>query len=388
MDFELSPAQRRTQQRARDFAQGEVAPLARQMEEEGRVRPELVARMAELGFLGGPLPARYGGSGLDYLSMALVYEELGRACSSVRGFVAVHVGLHSMCIADWGNEEQLQAYLPRLARGDLRGCYALTEPNAGSDVASLETAARRDGDTYVLNGMKHWISNAMEADVAIVFATLDRSLRHRGITAFLVPMDTPGLRRERMTDRQLGHGASDHARLYFEECRVPARQRLGGEGDGFKVAMGALDHGRLGVAAGALGVAQACLDACLDFARRRVQFGKPIGEFEMIQQVLADMATETEAARFLVYRAAAEKASGVRNTAHVSMAKLYATEVATRAANEAVLLHGSYGYSNASPVERYLRDIKGHQIYEGTSHIQRIVIARAALKGELELDHA
>ncbi|MDE3077187.1 MAG: acyl-CoA dehydrogenase family protein, partial [Chloroflexota bacterium] len=307
--------------------------------------------------------------------------EIGRACSSVRGFLAVHVGLHSMAIVEWGNEEQKQAYLPKLARGELRGCYALTEPEAGSDVANMQTTARRDGDSYVLNGLKHWISNSMEADLAVVFATIDPSLRHKGITAFLVPTGTPGFRRDRLMAQQLGHRASDHARITCEECRVPASARLGEEGAGFKVAMGALDHGRLGVAAGAVGVAQACVDECVSFANRRVQFGKPIGEFEMIQQVIADMLTETEAARLLVYRAADQKTRGLRNTAETSMAKLFATEVAARAANQAVLLHGSYGYSNNSPVERYLRDIKGYQIYEGTSHIQRIVIARAALKG-------
>ncbi|MHB8621713.1 MAG: acyl-CoA dehydrogenase family protein, partial [Chloroflexota bacterium] len=380
MDFELSAEQRQIRDRARRFAEDEVAPLARQMDQQGRIPAHLIARMGELGFLGGTIPVEFGGSGLDHLSMALIYEEVGRACSSVRGFLAVHVGLHSMCLVEWGSSEQKRSFLPGLASGQLRGCYALTEPEAGSDVASMRTTARREDGCYVLNGLKHWISNAMEADMAIVFATVEPQLRHKGITAFLLPTTTRGLRRERMTEQQLGHRASDHVRMYFEECRVPDSARLGEEGAGFKVAMSALDHGRLGVAAGAVGVAQACVDACLDFGRQRVQFGKPIGEFEMIQQVIADMVTETEAARLLVYRAAYQKTGGIRNTAETSMAKLFATEVAARAANEAVLLHGSYGYSNTYPVERYLRDIKGYQIYEGTSHIQRIVIARAALR--------
>ncbi len=383
MDFELTTEQRHIRDVARAFAQDEVAPVARLMDEEGVIPDRIIRRMAELGFLGGTVPVEYGGSGLSPLEMALVYEELGRACSSVRGFLAVHLGLHSMAIAGWGSEEQKRTYLPKLARAELRGCYALTEPNAGSDVSSMEATARREGDSYVLNGVKHWISNALHADLAVVFATIDRELKHKGITAFLVPTSTPGLRRQPMPGRQLGHCASDHVRMTFEDCRVPLGNRLGAEGDGFKVAMSALDHGRLGVAAGAVGVGQACVDECLTFARQRVQFGKPIGEFEMIQQAIADMATEVEAARLLVYRAAAGRARGQRNTAEVSMAKLFASEVAARAANQAVLLHGSYGYSNESPVERYLRDIKGYQIYEGTSHIQRIVIARAALKGEL-----
>lgn len=383
MNFELSTEQQRIQERARTFAQQEVAPIARHMDEAGEIPSQLIDRLAELGFLGGTIPVAYGGSGFPELEMALVYEELGRACSSVRGFLAVHLGLHSMAIVEWGSEHQKCAYLPQLARGELRGCYALTEPNAGSDVAAMETVARREGDDYVLNGVKHWISNALQADLVLVFATLDRSLRHKGITAFLLPTSTPGLRLEPMPGRQLGHRASDHARLTFDDCHVAADWRVGEEGQGFKVAMGALDHGRLGVAAGAVGVAQACVDACVAFAKERVQFDKPIGEFEMIQQAIADMVTDVEAARLLVYRAAAGKDQGRRNTAEISMAKLFATEIATRAANEAVLVHGSAGYSNQTPVERYLRDIKGYQIYEGTSHIQRIVIARAALKGEL-----
>ncbi|MBI4445244.1 MAG: acyl-CoA dehydrogenase family protein [Acidobacteria bacterium] len=383
MDFALTEQQQQWRHKARDFATQEVAPIVREMDEKGFIPPALILRMGELGFTGGPLPKEYGGCGMDYVSMALVYEEIGRVCSSVRGFLAVHVGLHAMCIRDWGTAEQKRRWLPELAGARHRGCYALTEPNAGSDVANMETTCRREGEYYVINGMKQWISNAMEADAAIVFATSDRALRHKGINAFVVDTNTPGFRREKMTDRQLGHNASDHARIYLDNVRIHESQRLGAEGDGFKVAMGALDHGRLGVAAGAVGVGQACLDASLEFARNRVQFGQPIGQFQMIQQVLAEMATEIEAARLLVYRAAAQKDSGKRNTTETSMAKFFATEAATRAANEAVLLHGSYGYSNSSPVERYLRDIKGYQIYEGTNHIQRIIIARAMLKGEV-----
>lgn len=376
MDFSLTMAQRDIQARARAFAQQEVAPLARDADERGVFPLPLVRRMGELGFLAGPIAPEYGGAGMDYLSFALVYEELGRADSSVRGFLAVHAGLVSLCIRDWGDEEQRRRYLPRLATGESIGCYCLTEPGAGSDAAAIETTARDEGDSFVLNGEKIWITNGNLADVAVVFASSDRAARHRGVSAFLIAMNTPGLRRVKMDGKELGHRAADHAHVIFDECRVPKSALLGKLGEGFKVAMSALDHGRLGVAAGAVGVAQACLDACVDFARTRRQFGKRIGDFEMIQASLADMAADVDAARMLVYRAAWMKDQGLPTTRETSIAKLFATEAAVRAASEAVLIHGGRGYSNIYPVERYYRDIKGLQIYEGTSHIQRIVIAR------------
>ena len=376
MNFSLTPEQQQIQARAQAFAQQEVAPLAREADERGEFPLHLVRRMGELGFLGGPIGTEYGGQALDYLSFALVYEELGRADSSVRGFLAVHAGLVSLCIRDWGTEEQKRRYLPRLASGAWIGCYCLTEPNAGSDAASMETTAREEADGYVLNGEKLWITNGNIADLAIVFATRDPAARHRGVCAFLVETNTPGFRREQMDGVELGHRASDHARIVFEECRVPRSALLGEAGQGFKVAMSALDHGRLGVAAGALGVAQACLDACVEFTRTRRQFGKRIADFEMIQANLADMAADVEAARLLVYRAAWMKQQGLPTTKETSIAKLFATEAAVKAASDAVLIHGGRGYSNLYPVERHYRDIKGLQIYEGTSHIQRIVIAR------------
>ncbi len=380
MDFTLTAQQQRTQTLAREFARAEVAPLAREADETRAFPLHLVKRMGELGLLAAPVPTDYGGAGLDYVSTALIYEELGWADSSVRGFLAVHCGLVSMCIHDRGTEEQRRRYLPKLATGERIGCYCLTEPNAGSDAASMETTATEDGDDYVLNGQKIWITNGNIADVAIVFATRNRAERHKGICAFLVETDTPGFHREPMAGIELGHRASDHATIRFDNCRVPKANLLGAAGDGFKVAMNALDHGRLGVAAGAVGVHQACLDACLDFARTRQQFGQPIGNFEMIQQVITDMAADLEAARLLTYRAAWLKDQGSRSTRETSVAKLFATEAALEAASQAVLLHGGRGYSNQYPVERYYRDIKGLQIYEGTSHIQRIVIARDLLK--------
>ncbi|MBE7554686.1 MAG: acyl-CoA dehydrogenase family protein [Anaerolineales bacterium] len=382
MNFELTPAQQQIQARARQFAQEEVAPLAREADEKGEFPAHLVRRMGELGFLAGPIGPDYGGTGMDYVSFALVYEELGRVDSSVRGFLAVHAGLVSLCLADWGSAEQKQRYLPRLASGELIGCYCLTEPNAGSDAAGMESTAREEEGSYVLNGEKIWITNGNLADVALIFASRDRAARHKGICAFVVETNTPGFRREKMTGQELGHRASDHARIILEECRVPKSALLGGPGQGFKVAMSALDHGRLGVAAGALGVAQACLDACVSFARQRRQFGQRIGDFQMIQATIADMAAEVEASRLLVYRAAWLKQQGRPTTRETSIAKLFATEIAVRAASEAVLIHGGRGYSNEYPVERYYRDIKGLQIYEGTSHIQRIVIAREVIGRE------
>lgn len=391
MNFALTPEQQGVQARARDFAQNEVAPLAREADERREFPRHLVGRLAELGFLAGPVPPEYGGAGLDYVSFATVYEELGRADSSVRGFLAVHAGLVSMCINDWGTPEQKERYLPRLASGEWIGCYCLTEPNAGSDAGSMETSARREGDTWVLNGQKIWITNGNIADLAIIFARMTPfpalpleggGGRHRDICAFLVETGTPGFERERMPGQELGHRASDHAVITLRDCRVPDSALLGPVGAGFKVAMSALDHGRLGVAAGAVGVGQACLDACIEFARTRRQFGQRIGDFEMIQQVIADMSADIEAARLLTYRAAWVKQQGLRSTRETSTAKLFATEAAVRAANQAVLLHGGRGYSNLYPVERYYRDIKGLQIYEGTSHIQRIVIARELIGKE------
>lgn len=382
MDFELSPEQRRWQEIARRFAQEEVAPLARASDEQRRFSPELVRRMGELGLLGGPLEREYGGSGMDYVSFALVAEELGRVDSSVRGFLTVHVGLVTLCIREWGTEEQRQRYLPGLASGALIGCYALTEPEAGSDAASIQTTARETADGYVLNGEKVWITNGGVADVAIVMATRDATQRHKGICAFLVETSTAGLSRERMPGQELGHRGSDHARLRFTDCHIPASALLGQAGSGFTVAMSGLDRGRLGVAAGAVGVGQACLDACVTFARERRQFGKRLGDFQMTQATIADMAAEIEAARLLTYRAAWLKDRGQPATRETSIAKLYATEAAARAAAEAVTLHGSRGYSNEYPVERYLRDIKGMQIYEGASNIQRIIIARELLGRE------
>ncbi len=377
--------QQHIRQRAREFAQREVAPVVRQADEERRFPYSLIRRMGELGLLGGLIPREYGGSGFDHLSMALVYEELGRVDSSIRGFVTVQCSLVATSIWRWGTEEQRRTFLPRLASGEWIGCYCLTEPQAGSDVASLRTEVRQDGESFVLNGEKIWITNGLSADVGIVLATHDRSQRHRGISAFLIRLDAPGIFRERMPGVELGHRASEHARIVFRECRVPRSALLGEVGEGFRVAMSALDCGRIGVAAGAVGILQACVEACVAFAKTRVQFGQRIGEFQMVQKAIADMQTDLEAARLLTYRAAWLLDRGERATREIAVAKLFATEAAVRAASEAVLLHGGRGYSNEYPVERYYRDAKGLQIYEGTSYIQRIIIARDLLREQQEV---
>jgi len=383
MDFALTPTQSRWQEIARAFAQDEVAPLAREADETGTFVHALVSRLAFHGLLGGTQAREYGGAGMDYVSFALVCEELGRVDSSVRGFLTVHAGLVAGCIQDWGTEAQKRVYLPRLAQGELLGCYCLTEPEAGSDAASMQTLARVGPDGYTLDGEKIWITNGNVAHLALVFATRDPSARHQGVCAFLVEANTPGFKRERMPGQELGHRGSDHAHITLQGCRVPDSALIGQAGEGFKVAMSALDRGRLGVAAGAVGLGQACLDACVDFARSRRQFGKRIGDFQMVQAAIANMAAEIEAARLLTYRAAWLQDQGRSATKATSIAKLYATEAASRAASEAVIVLGNRGYSNVYPVERYYRDIKGMQIYEGTSYIQRVIIARELLGREV-----
>lgn len=382
MDFELSPEQQRIQTLARDFANNEVMPLAREADETGVFPSQLIGRMAELGFLGGPISTEYGGSAMDALSFALVCEELGRADSSVRGLLTVHASLVSGCLEQWGTPEQKQRFLPRLTSGEWIGCYCLTEPDAGSDAANIQTTAAADGEDYLLDGEKIWITNGNSAKLAIVFATIDRGARHKGICAFLVETDAKGVHREKMPGVELGHRASDHAHITFEQCRVTSSALLGMPGEGFKVAMSALDRGRLGVAAGAVGIGQACLDACVTWARERRQFGRRLGDFQMVQATIANMAADIAAARLLVYQAAWLVDRDRPATQAASSAKLFATEAAARAASEAVSLYGNRGYSSVYPVERYYRDIKGLQIYEGASNIQRIILARELIGRE------
>ncbi|HRA19787.1 MAG TPA: acyl-CoA dehydrogenase family protein [Anaerolineae bacterium] len=381
MNFRPSPQQDHWRAVATAFARDEVMPRARQADADRVFPVDLVKRMGQLGLLAGPVDPRWGGSGMDHLSFAMVYEALGYADAAVRGFLSVHGGLVSQCIAEHGTEDQKSNWLPRLSTGEVIGCYCLTEPGAGSDAGAIVSEARAVDGGYVLSGDKVWITNGNIAHLALVFArdpaiAAPSDRLHRQICAFLVPTASAGFHRERMTDLELGHRAADHALIRFQDLRVPNDAMLGAAGEGFKIAMSALDHGRLGVAAGAVGLGQACLDQALDFAADRRAFGRNIGEFQMIQAALADMATDVEAARHLVHRAAWNKDQGLPSTRETSMAKLHATEAALRAADQAVLILGGRGYANAYPVERHWRDAKGLQIYEGTSHIQRIVVAR------------
>jgi alkylation response protein AidB-like acyl-CoA dehydrogenase len=382
MDFGLEPRHEEVRALARRLAEEVVAPAARRADEERRFDRSVVDALGRAGILGGPLPAEHGGGGWDDVSFALCCEELGRADASVRGFVCVHVGLVARTILDHGTAEQKARWLPGLASGKRLGAYALTEEGAGSDAAAVATTARKTKDGWVLDGEKVWITNGGVADLVVVYATVDPALRHKGITAFVLEGKVKGLSRKPMPGVELGHRGSDHARLVLKGVKVAAGNVLGPVGGGFTVAMQALDHGRLGVAAGAVGIHAALLDLVAEFARNRRQFGKRIGDFQMVQERIADMAADLEASRLLVLRTAWERSRGIRNAAGVAAAKLFATEAAQRAATEAVLLLGSRGYSSESPVERHYRDIQGLRIYEGTNLVQRIILAREILGKE------
>jgi alkylation response protein AidB-like acyl-CoA dehydrogenase len=378
-DFELTPDQELIRSSAREFVEREIVPFARDWDRAEELDRGIVGKLAEVGFLGGALPEEHGGLGLDTISYCLVMEELGRADSSVRGIVSVNVGLAGKTIARFGSEQQKREWLPKLASGEALGCYALTEPGSGSDPASLVTRARRDGDDWVIDGSKTFITLGSWAGLALVFArTGDEGAR--GISCFLVPTDSAGYD-ARPIKGKLGLRAQDTAEVFLDGVRVPAASLLGEEGGGFRVAMSALDVGRISLAAGSVGIAQGCLDASIAYAREREQFGGPIGRFQLVQELIADMAVETEAARFLVWRAASLADRGERHTLESSVAKYYASEVSVRAANAAVQVHGGYGYVDEYPVGKYLRDARVTTLYEGTSQIQKLIIGRA-LTGE------
>ncbi len=379
MDFTLTPEQELIRASAREFCEREIVPYARDWDRSERMDEGIVPKLAGIGFLGCALPEEHGGMGLDTISYCLVMEELGRADSSVRGIVSVNNGLAGKTIAKWGTDEQQAEWLPRMASGEALGCYGLTEPGSGSDPASLVTRAVRDGDEWVIDGSKIFITLGSWAGVALVFARTGGE-GPRGITCFLVPTDSPGFS-ARKIDGKLGLRAQDTAELFFDGVRVPDSARLGDEGAGFKVAMSALDNGRISLAAGAVGVAQACVDASVAYASERTQFGKQLAQFQLIQELIADMAVETEAARMMAWRAAALADRGESYTLAASQAKYYASEVAVRAANAALQVHGGYGYVDEFPVARYLRDARVLTLYEGTSQIQKLLIGRA-LTGE------
>jgi len=379
MDFTLTSEQELIRRSAREFCDREIVPNARDWDRSERMDEGIVPKLAEIGFLGCALPEEYGGMGLDTISYCLVMEELGRADSSVRGIVSVNNGLAGKTIAKWGTDEQKRQWLPGLASGETLGCYGLTEPGSGSDPASLVTRATRDGGEWVIDGSKIFITLGSWAGVALVFARSGGE-GPRGITCFLVPTGSPGFS-ARKIDGKLGLRAQDTAELFFDSVRVPDSARLGDEGAGFKVAMSALDNGRISLAAGAVGLAQACVDASVAYATERQQFGKPLAQFQLIQELIAEMAVETEAARMLAWRAAALADRGESFTLAASQAKYYASEVAVRAANAALQVHGGYGYVDEFPVARYLRDARVLTLYEGTSQIQKLLIGRA-LTGE------
>jgi len=379
VDFALTEEQQLIRQTARAFCDAEITPYAAEWDRNERIDREIVAKLAELGFLAAALPEQHGGMGLDLVSYALVIEEIGRADSNVRGIVSVSNGLYGKTVARWGSDEQRARLLPGLAAGTELGCYALTEPGAGSDPGGLETRAERDGDDWVLKGQKIFITLGSWAAHALVFARTGEA-GPRGITCFVVPTDADGFE-ARPIKGKLGLRAQDTAELFLDGVRVPDENRIGELGSGFKVAMSALDHGRISLGAGCVGIAQGCLDASVAYTRERRQFGRPVASFQLVQELLADIAVETEAARLLVWRAAAAADRGEPHTVEASMAKYFASEVAVRAANAAVQAHGGYGYVDEYPVGKYLRDARVTTLYEGTSQIQKLLIGRA-LTGE------
>lgn len=379
VDFTLSPEQELIRESAREFCDREIQPFARDWDRAEELPRELVAKLAGAGFLAASLAEELGGGGLDSVSYTLLCEELGRADSSVRGIVSVSNGLFGKTVAKWGTEEQRAAWLPRLASGEALGCYALTEPGCGSDAAALATRAVRDGDGWALTGSKVFITLGSWAAVAIVFARTGGE-GPRGITAFLVPTDAAGFETHPLKGK-LGLRAQDTAELSLDGVRVPDSARLGDEGQGFKVAMSALDNGRISLAAGCVGIAQGCLETSVAYAKERVAFKRPIAGFQLVQELLAEMHVDTEAARLLTWRAAALADAGKPYTTEASVAKWFASEASVRAANAAVQVLGGYGYVDEYPVAKYLRDARVTTLYEGTSQIQKLIVGRA-LTGE------
>ncbi|HOL16370.1 MAG TPA: acyl-CoA dehydrogenase [Bacillota bacterium] len=379
MDFNLTEEQLMIRESVREFAQKEVAPRAIEMDRNGEIPLELIQKMARMGFLGIPIPEEYGGEGGSFLSYIIAIEELSRACASTGVTVETHTSLGTEPILNWGTEEQKKKYLPRLASGEMIGSFALTEPNAGSDAGGLETVAVEEEDCWVLNGSKIFISNSGLADLCIVMAMTDKSKGTKGISAFIVETSTPGFIIGKQEDK-MGIRASKTAALTFEDCRVPKENLLGKPGEGFKIALHSLDGGRVAIAAQALGIAKCAYDRALEYAKERVQFGKPIASFQAIQMMLAEMATEIQAARMLTYHAAWLKDQGERITKEAAMAKYYASSVAMKQSTNAVQIFGGYGYIRENGVERLMRDAKITEIYEGTNEIQKIVIAGQILR--------
>jgi butyryl-CoA dehydrogenase len=379
MNFDLTDEQELIRDMVREFAAAEVAPIAAEIDREHRFPEELLPKMAALNLLGMPFPEELGGAGADHVSYVIALEELARVCATTSLIVSVHTSLGTWPIFEFGTPAQKDRYLPDLTTGRRLAAFALTEPGAGTDVAAGTATAVLSGDEYVLNGSKIFITNGGYADVFIVMAKTDPTKGARGISAFIVEKDSPGLSVGE-GERKLGIRASSTPPLYFADCRVPKNALLGEEGKGFKVAMQTLDGGRIGISAQALGIAQGALDASIAYAKERFQFGKPLASFQAIQWMIADMATEIDAARFLVYRAASCADKGRSCSTEAAMAKLFASETATRVAGKAIQIHGGAGYMESYPVERAYRDAKVTEIYEGTSEVQRMVIAASYLR--------
>lgn len=382
MDFQLSAEHKMIEKTVYDFARKAVMPVIKEHDRHHTFPHELLPQMASLGFMGICLPVRYGGAGLDYLSLGILSEGLEYADSSVRETIAVHLGLHALPIFQWGTEEQKQTFLPPLATGEKIACFGLTEPGAGSDVGGMNSRARKDGTDYILNGEKMWITLADIADRFLVFAKTNPDKGAGGITAFILERGWTGLTTGSI-EGKMGVHASNTGWINMADVRVPASHRLGEEGEGFKIAMSALDNARYGVAAGAVGIMKACLDESVRYAKERKTFGKPIAEYQLVQQMLAQMQQSIDIGQLLVWKAGWLKNQGLRNTRETSMAKWYCTEAANRAANDAVQIHGAYGYSDEYNVERHLRNTKSAVIYEGTSQIHTLMQA-AYLLGERE----
>jgi butyryl-CoA dehydrogenase len=379
MDFELSDEQQLIREAVREFAEAELVPIAAELDRDHRFPREILPKLAELNLMGMPYPEKMGGAGADYVSYVIAIEEISRACASTGIILSAHTSLATWPIYKFGTQAQQDRYLPDMASGRRLGAFALTEPAAGTDAAAGTTTAMLHADGYALNGSKIFITNAPYADVYVVFAKTDPERGARGMSAFIVERDTPGFSVGE-AEHKLGIRGSSTPPLYFADCRVGEDALLGGEGNGFKIAMQTLDGGRIGVAAQALGIAQAALDASIAYAKERVQFGKPIATLQAIQWMVADMATQVDAARLLVYRAASCVDKGLPYSTEGAMAKLFASETATRVADRAIQIHGGYGYTESYPVERNWRDAKITELYEGTSEVQRMVIARSCLR--------
>jgi butyryl-CoA dehydrogenase len=379
MDFELSEEQRMIRDTARDFAAREIAPKAAELDKSGRWPAEIVARLGELGLMGVAIPQEYGGSGMDTLSYALAMEEISAACASSGVIMSVNNSLFSDPVYKFGTDDQKKRVLTPVARGEKLGCFGLTEPMSGSDAQTMVTGAEKTSGGWVINGAKNWITNGPHADWILVFAVTDRSGPKVKHTAFLVERGTPGYT-QNAPDHKLGIHAAHSCTVFFENCKVPEANVVGKAGDGFKVAMATLDGGRIGIACQAIGIARAAFETSVAYAKERKSFGVPIAQHQAIQFMLADMATQLDAARLLAWRAAQLKDKGVRHSMESAIAKLYASEMATRVTHKAIQVHGGYGYSTEFPVERHYRDARITEIYEGTSEIQRIVIAANLLR--------